>query len=64
MEKMENVITNDGRFVDKANTVATQLNDRRKKTPYLDRPSSLPVHCYNSYGRALLVTAEGEGNSR
>jgi hypothetical protein len=48
IQKMLNEITNDGSSVDKANTVAAQLNDRTKKEPYLDRSSSLPVHCYKS----------------
>jgi hypothetical protein len=61
MQEMLNEIRNDGRSVDMANTVVAQLNDRTKKKPYLDGSSSLPVHCYKSYGRTFPVTAEREG---
>lgn len=61
MQEMLNEITNDASSVDMANTVVAQLNDRTKKKPYLDGSSSLPVHCYMSYGRTFPIIAEREG---
>jgi hypothetical protein len=60
VEKMLNEVTNGDNSADKANAGATQLNDRTKKKLYLDRSSSLLVHRYMSYGRALLVAPERE----